>query len=124
DRPWAHRELSLPAHDATTVELSDPPGAGGVRVTLDAHDALAVDDTAFGWIGAGTAADLVVVSEIPARENPWVALAHAMPGGRAEVVAPAAFAAADDRLVVFDGVVPLDPPPARALIVSPPVGRG
>jgi hypothetical protein len=126
DRPWARRELSLPAHDATTVELSDPPGAGVVTITLDADDALGADDTAFGWIGAGASADLLVVSRTPARENPWVALANAMPGGRAEVVAPAAFTTAHDRLVVFDGVAPPDAPPdappARTLVVSPPVG--
>jgi hypothetical protein len=122
DRPWARRELSLPAHDAATVQLSDPPGTGVVTVTLDAHDALAADDTAFGWIGAGTPADLLVVSDTAARDNPWVALAHAMPGGRAEVVAPAAFTTARDRLVVFDGTAPPDPPPARTLVAAPPIG--
>src|SRR5204862_757709 len=86
--------------------------------------ALAVDDTAFGWIGAGAPADLLVVSDTPARDNAWMALAHAMPGGRAEVVARTTTPPSADRLVVFDGMAPPDPPPARALVVAPPIGGG
>jgi hypothetical protein len=121
DRPWARRELSLPAHDATTVQLSDPPGTGVVTVMLDAHDALAADDTAFGWIGAGTAADLLVVSETPgARES--VGGARARDARRARRRRRAGRVHGGGRSA--RGVRrrrAADPPPARALVVSPPM---
>jgi hypothetical protein len=126
DRPWAHRDLVLAPHGTATVHLERPPAAGVLTVTLETRDALAADDVALAWIAPGTPVDLLVVSATPAPSNPLVALARAIPGGRAEVVPPeraGTAAARADRIVVFDRVVPFGVEPARALYVAPPVGN-
>ena len=127
DRPWTRRTVALAPHGTATVRLDQPPAAGVLTVTLETRDALAADDVALGWMAPGAPADLLVVSETPARANPFVALARAMPGGRAEVVALARATAAladsaDGRIVVFDRVAPPELEPARALYMAPPVG--
>jgi VWA domain-containing protein/aerotolerance regulator-like protein len=127
DVPWARREITLAPGGAEHVLLTGPPGSGPLRVTLDADDALPVDDRAVAWIPEATPLDVIVVSESPALAGTLAEVAASVAGARVRTVAPARWAEGetdDARVVIFDRVVP----PTRsgvtpALYVEPPPGN-
>jgi hypothetical protein len=126
--PWARRDVALGARASESVTLGGPPAVGTLELALDAADALAVDDRAWGWIGARGPLDAVVVTRSAALAATLERLAGEAPGGRIARVAPEEWtpaAAAGHRLAVFDAFAPPDAPEtAGALYVAPPAGNG
>jgi hypothetical protein len=123
--PWARRDLELAAGAMLAVPLPAPPAGGALEVAVDAGDALAVDDRAWGWLAPGGPLDAVVATRSAAVADLFARLAAAS-GGRATVVAPegwTAAAAAGHRVAVLDGFVPpAAPETAGTLYAAPPPG--
>ncbi|HLY38257.1 MAG TPA: VWA domain-containing protein [Candidatus Binatia bacterium] len=123
DVPWTRRELTVPPRGSEHVLLTEPPAAGALVVTIDAGDALALDDRAVGWIDAGPSLDVAVVTDADAFGATLATVAAALPGARVERVTPARWDAGDAaaaRAVVFDGVDAARPRAVPALYVAPP----
>jgi hypothetical protein len=117
DVPWEQRDVALDGRAAETIVLARPPATGALSVALESGDALAADDVARGWIPARAPRHVVVVSAAPTLGR----VLAAIPDIRVDTVPPAAWAAPDDAIVVFDGVAP--PSAVRsALYVAPPAG--
>ena len=124
---WAKRDLALGARASASVTLRDPPAAGALELALEADDALAVDDRAWGWIGARGPLDAVIVTHSGMFAAALDRLAAAVPGGRITRIAAEDWtpeAAAGHRLAVLDGFVPPEPPATGGtLYVAPPPGN-
>jgi hypothetical protein len=125
--PWERRELTLGARGSASVTLRTPPASGALELGLDGDDALAVDDRAWGWIGAHGPMDAVVVTRSPALALTFERLAAGVSGGRITRLAPEEWtpgATAGHRLAVLDGFVPPEEPDGvGALYVAPPPGN-
>jgi hypothetical protein len=125
--PWARRDLALGARASASVTLRDPPAAGALELALEVDDALAVDDRAWGWIGARGPLDAVLVTRSAALHVALERVAAAVPGGRITRVAAEEWtpdAAAGHRLAVLDAFAPpAAPETAGTLYVDPPPGN-
>jgi hypothetical protein len=124
-RPWAARELTLPARAFEHVRLSGPPEAGEIALELRGGDALSVDDRALGYVVAEAPLDLLVVTD--RLEHGAVAeLRTAVPEGRVEVMERTRYERERPsgwRTVLFDGHVPAEAPLVPALYAAPPPGN-
>jgi hypothetical protein len=126
DRIWARREIVLPPRGTEHLLLADPPAVGAVVVSLAVDDALPLDDEGYGWISAGEALDVLVVSDAPARTAAFARLLARVPGSRVEVLAQREYEESQPvghHAVVFDGVTPDMPAATNALYVEPPPGN-
>ena len=125
--PWEQRVLTLPPRASEPVLLVHPPHGGALVVTIDAGDALAVDDHAAAWISPGEPLDLLLVTDSRELAAAFGAVAAAVPGSKVEVVSRARYAErlpGGRRTALFDGIVPDTLPPAvNALYVAPPAGN-
>lgn len=125
--PWERRELTLGARGSASVTLRAPPASGALELGLEVDDALAVDDRAWGWIGARGPVDAVVVTRSPALAATFERLVAGVPGGRIARIAPEEWtpaASAGYRLAVLDGFVPPEAPDTvGTLYVAPPPGN-
>jgi hypothetical protein len=123
----ASRKLRLePGQKAPVVLGFDaaPTDAGaGLVVELAPHDALAVDDSAFGRVPPNR--KLTVVAS-PAHQNPWFERALLADPDVELLGAPLAELAAsnieDDALLVVSGACPADLPGADFVLLNPPPG--
>ena len=125
--PWARQDLALGARASISVTLHDPPAGGALELALEVDDALAVDDRAWGWIGARGPLDAVVVTRSAALAAALERVAATVPGGRIVRVAAEAWTtevAAGHRLAVLDAFAPpVAPETAGTLYVDPPAGN-
>ena len=91
-------------------------GASDLRARIDAsHDALDVDNDAFGWVAPPLS--VAVVGDNTAWLAPWVA---ASPDVRAAFVTAAAYKPDREDVVVFDRAIPPAAPDKPALYLAPP----
>lgn len=128
DDQMVHRSgFTIPARESKGFLIHDFPGPGRVTAHLEVNDALAADDTAFGWIRPVIPARILLVSPPSSLLDDLTALAAAAPGLQLTVVEPQAFATEQVRtqmqhsdLVIFHRYVPPAAPPARALYIYPP----
>jgi hypothetical protein len=126
ERTWASRTIDLPPRAIVPVSFTQPPTDGVTTLVLDAGDALAADDTAVVWVPPAIPLDLLVVSDDDAFVRTFRALAHTVPGARADVMSRAAYRTAPPRTrgtLVLDGLVPDGPPGTAMLVVAPPSGQ-
>lgn len=125
--PWARRAFTIAPRATEHVLLAQPPGSGPLEVRLGGADALAVDDHATAWIGAGIPLDLLLVTDSRALADAFAGVASALAGSRVEVTSRERFEAAPPagrRVAIFDGFVPAALPLAvNALYVAPPPGN-
>jgi hypothetical protein len=124
-----HRSgFTIPPRESKGFLIHDFPGPGRVEANLEVNDALAADDTAFGWIRPVTPTRVLVVSPPSPLVDDLRELAAAAPGLQLTVIAPQAFASAQAQaqqsdLVIFHRFVPEAEPPANALYIYPPAGN-
>jgi hypothetical protein len=119
-----HRSgFTIPPRETRGFLIHDFPGPGRVVAQLDVADALAADNTAYGWIRRVLPVRALVVSP----PSPLVAdlreLAAATPGLQLTVTDPAEFSLEQARtadLVIFHRFVPDTAPAANALYIYPP----
>ncbi len=125
--PWARRALAIAPRATEHVLLTAPPATGVVEVRLTTDDALALDDRAAAWIGAGAPLDLLLVTDSRALADAFGEIAAALAGSRVEVTSRERYEAsppAGKRVALFDGYVPATVPLAtNALYVAPPAGN-
>jgi hypothetical protein len=124
--PWVTRELTLPPRGSEHVLLAAPPAAGLVEVSLDAGDALPVDDRAVGWLAPARPLDVLVVTDSGELAADLARLSSALDGSRIETISRARWdedPPAGDATVLFDGFVPERRRPVNALYVAPPAGN-
>jgi Ca-activated chloride channel family protein len=120
------RNLAIPAGQRSEVLIgSVPSSAATVEARLDGSDALATDDRAYAIVpAAGTTPALIVGPGDPYLENalallPRVELYAVGEEGYEDALADGADGGTPFGLVVFDGVVPDEPPAVPALYVDP-----
>jgi hypothetical protein len=120
------RDLAIPAGERSEVLIgSVPSSATTVEARLDETDALATDDRAFTVVpAAGTTPALIVGPGDPYLENalallPRLQLYAVGEDGYQDALEDGADDGTPFGLVVFDGVVPDQPPPVPALYVDP-----
>jgi Ca-activated chloride channel homolog len=120
------RELTIPAGQRSEALISTvPAGARLVEARLAGSDALITDDRAFAMVPADeTTRALLVGGGNAYLENalallPRLELYAIDEAGYADAVADAEEAGTPYGLVVFDGVVPDEPPPVPALFIDP-----
>ena len=120
------RDLAIPAGQRSEVLIgSVPSSAATVEARLDGSDALPTDDRAYAIVpSAGTAPALIVGPGDPYLENalallPRVELYAVGEEGYEDALADGADDGTPFGLVVFDGVVPDEPPAVPALYVDP-----
>ena len=121
------RELTIPAGQRSEVLIGTVPAASGfVEARLAGTDALASDDRAFAIVPAEqTVRALLVGPGNPYLENalallPRLELFAVGESGYAVALEEAEEADTPYGLVVFDGVVPVEPPGVATLHIDPP----
>jgi hypothetical protein len=125
-KPWVRRELTLAPRASEHVLLAAPPAAGLVEVTLDAGDALAVDDRAVAWLPPARPLDLLLVTESAELARDFRAVVGTLEGSRVETIGRARWEEdppPGDATVLFDGFVPDRRRPVDALYIAPPPGN-
>jgi Ca-activated chloride channel homolog len=121
-----HRSgFTIPPRESKGFLIHDLPGPGRVMAHLEVNDALAADDTAYGWIRPVTPTRVLIVSPPSPLLDDLKALAAAAQGLQLTVVDPQAFASAQppaqqSDLVIFHRFVPPDAPHTNALYIYPP----
>jgi Ca-activated chloride channel family protein len=125
DRVVERSGFTIPSRQSKGFLVHDFPGPGRVMAHLEVNDALAADDTAFGWIRPVTPTRILVVSPPSPLLDDLKAFAAAAPGVQLTVVEPQAFTSAAARappsdLVIFHRFVPPGEPPSNALYIYPP----
>jgi len=119
-----HRSgFTIPPRDAKGFVIHDFPGSGRVVAHLDVNDALAADNTAWGWIRPLTPVRVLLVSPASPLTEELRELTAATPALQLAVVEPGRFTAEDAAhadLVIFHRVVPNEMPPVNALFIYPP----
>lgn len=125
----ASRRVLVQAGERLPVVLTFYPARGdyrrGLAFEISPHDAMAVDDVAFGRVPAGD--KLPVFLTAPGDPSPWLERALASDPSvelsRGSVAALAAGTGIDmDAFVVVDGACPENPPGGDLLVVHPPAG--
>ncbi len=123
-----HRSgFTIPPRESKGFLIHDFPGPGRVTAHLEVSDALAADNTAYGWIRPVSRTRVLVVSPPSPLQDDLTELAAAAPGLQLSVVEPQAFAptqAQQNDLVIFHRFVPPAAPPANALYIYPPADNG
>jgi hypothetical protein len=126
-----HRSgFTIPARESKGFLIHDFPGPGRVVAHLEVNDALAADDTAFGWIRPVAPTRVLMVSPPSPLIDDLRELAAAAPGVQLTVIEPPAFASAQAQalaqhsdLVIFHRFVPAGEPQSNALYIYPPPGN-
>lgn len=128
----ASRRLLLQPGERAPVVLTFAPSPGDYRTGLlfeiSPHDALAVDDVAYGRVPAGDKLPVLLVSSDGESASPWlerVVLADPMVSlTKASLASLASPTGVDpDSFVIVDGACPERTPGGDLLIVHPPEGR-
>ncbi len=128
----ASRRLLLPAGERVPVVLDFAITPGdyekGLVFDVSPHDALPVDDVAYGRVPAGDKLPVVLAAPEAAKASAWLERALASdPGvelrrlGVAELLASTGLD--PGALVVVDGACPARPPGGDLLVVAPPPGE-
>ncbi|MFQ5667218.1 MAG: BatA and WFA domain-containing protein [Candidatus Binatia bacterium] len=115
--------FTIPARGSEGFVVRHFPGPGRVVAHLEGADALAADDTAYGWIRPVSPVRVLVVSPPSALMSDLRDLGAATPGLRLRIVRPQAFhvqQARDADVVIFHRFVPAVEPASNALYVYPP----
>src|ERR1700687_1468565 len=119
-----HRSgFTIRARDSKGFVIHDFPGPGRVIAHLDVSDALAADNTAWGWIRPLTPVRVLLVSPQSSLTGELRELAAATPALQLAVVEPEKFKTEDAAradLVIFHRVVPNELPAVNALFIYPP----
>lgn len=121
------RELTVPAGQRSEALITTVPAAARtIEARLAGEDALATDDRAFAVVAAQGATRALLVSDGNAYlENalallPRLELYAVGEDGYADALAEADEAGTPYGLLIFDGLVPDEPPAVTALYVDPP----
>jgi hypothetical protein len=128
----ASRRVLVQPGERLPVVLTFHPAPGdyrtGIIFEMSPHDALAIDDMAYGRVPAGDKLPVVLVSSDGKSASPWLervmgsdpmaSLVSASLGALAtpNMIEP-------DALIVVDGACPVSPPGGDLLIVNPPAGK-
>jgi hypothetical protein len=118
--------FTLPPRASKSFVVQGFPGPGRVVARLEANDALAADNVAFGWIRPVESLRLLVVSPPSPLLDDLRELAAAMPTLQLSVLDPDAFRAEQAQqadVVIFNRFVPGAPTVANALYIYPPAGN-
>jgi hypothetical protein len=125
----ASRKVVVPAGDKLPVVLTFHPAKGdygtGLLFDVSPHDAMAVDDVAYGRVPAGRKLPVIVAA--PNEPSPWVVRALVSdPDAEVRAGKIDAVLAADDvppdAFVVIEGACPPAPPGGDLWIIDPPAG--
>ena len=125
----ASRKVLAQPGERLPVVLTFHPSRGdyrrGLAFEISPHDAMPVDDVAFGRVPAGDKLPVLLAS--PADPSPWLARAlasdPAVDLSQASIASLAAGTNVDlDTFVVVDGACPESPPGGDLLVVHPPPG--
>ena len=123
DQVVNHTGFTIPARQSKGFLIQRFPGPGRVMAQLDVRDALAADDTAFGWIRSGAPVRLLVVSPPSPLLDDIRDLAAATVALEVSTETPDEFnaAAADAAdVVIFHRFVPSSQTVKNALYIYPP----
>jgi phosphoribosylcarboxyaminoimidazole (NCAIR) mutase len=115
--------FTIPSRESKGFLVEGFPGPGRVVARLDVTDALAADNTAYGWIRPVQPVHVLLVSPPSTLVDDLRQLAAATPALQLEVVDPQAYAAAavqSTDLMIFHRFAPDALPPTNALYVYPP----
>lgn len=126
DRVVHRNGFSIPARESKGYVVQDFPGPGLVVARLDAADALAADDTAYGWIRPVQALRVALVSRRTQLVDDLQELAAATPGLQLTVIDPETFAAGTAQpadVFIFHRFVPDVGLATNALYIYPPPGN-
>jgi hypothetical protein len=126
----ASRRVLVPPGEKLPVVLTFHPSPGdyrrGLVAELSPHDAMPVDDVAFGRVPAGDKLPVYLARRDGAKASPWLERAIAsdpMADLHAGTLAEIQAAKVDvDAFVVIEGACPEGPPGGDLLIVDPPAG--
>lgn len=127
----ASRRVLVQPGERLPVVLTFHPSPGDYRTGLifemSPHDALAIDDMAYGRVPAGDKLPVVLASSDGKSASPWLERAILADPMVSLVGASIASLASPsmiepDALVVIDGACPASPPGGDLLIVNPPPG--
>ena len=121
------RELTIPAGERSEALITTVPAAARtIEARLAGEDALATDDRAFAVVaGQGTTRALLVSDGNSYLENalallPRLELYAVDEDGYADAIEAATDEGTPYGLLIFDGLVPDEPPAASAMYVDPP----
>lgn len=128
----ASRRVLVQPGERLPVVLTFRPTPGDYRTGLvfemSPHDALAIDDMAYGRVPAGDKMPVVLVSSDGKSASPWLERAfgadpmvNLVGASMASLAAPSMID--PDALIVVDGACPPSPPGGDLLIVNPPPGK-
>lgn len=115
-------DVDIPANSETEVTWKIAPQSGAMRVEIDGQDGLPEDDQAYANVATTRPLKIMLVSATP---EPLRRALAAVPGAQVAVLAPDAYAAANQSagdLTVFDGTLPAAWPEGALLVVNPPQG--
>lgn len=122
NRVLSRTGFTVAGRTARNFLFGELPGPGAIVARLEAVDALAADNAAFGWVAPVRPVRILVASASPALVRDLRGLAAAAPGLQVRVVDPRAFTparAADADIVILDGMAPAAPLAANALYLFP-----
>lgn len=128
----ASRRVLVQPGERLPVVLSFHPTPGdykkGLIFEMSPHDALAIDDMAYGRVPAGDKLPVVLASADGKSASPWLErvmdadpMVSLFSASLASLAAPGSID--PDALVVIDGACPANPPGGDLLIVNPPAGK-
>jgi hypothetical protein len=112
--------FSIGARQTQVFRVDDFPAPGRVLARLEVDDALAADNTAYGWIRPLRPVRAAVVSPPSPLLDDLRNLAAATSGLQISFFAPDEALPAAIDLVIFHRTVPHTMPPANALFIYPP----
>ncbi len=126
----ASRRVIVPPGEKLPVVLTFHPSPGdyrqGLVADLSPHDAMPVDDAAYGRVPAGDKLPVYLARRDGAKASPWLERALAadpMVELHAGTLAEITAAKVDlDAFVVIEGACPPAPPGGDLLLVDPPAG--
>lgn len=128
----ASRRVLVQPGERQPVVLTFTPSPGdyrkGLIFEISPHDALEVDDVAYGRVPAGDKLPVLIVSSDGSSASPWlerVVLADPMVSvTKANLASLATPTGIDpEAFLVIDGACPQNPPGGDLLIVNPPAGK-
>ncbi|HVM96761.1 MAG TPA: BatA and WFA domain-containing protein [Candidatus Acidoferrales bacterium] len=113
--------FSLAGRETQAFRIDEFPAPGRVLAHLEVDDALAVDNTAYGWIRPLRPLRIAVVSQPSPFVDDLQGLAAATSGLQITTgVSSESVRPQDFDLVIFNGVAPSAVPPVNALLIYPP----
>ncbi len=123
DRVVHRSGFTIAARESKGYLVDGFPGPGRVVARLDVNDALAADNTAYGWIRPAQPVRALVVSAPSPLVDDLRELAAAAPELQLKVVAPDGYSAEQAQqadLTIFHRFAPDAPPATNALYIYPP----